>query len=970
MKKLLLIASGIILGMNVAEAQLCLGQSIQYSTGSNPYSICKADFNNDGKMDLATANSYGAGVSVLLGDGAGTFGSPINTTGIANYPQGICAGDFNNDNFMDLAVTNAYGSGSSNNKVNILKGNGDGTFQAPTTFTVGAGPISICTGDFSGDGILDIATCNTAANNVSVAMGIGNGTFGAVSNYITMSSNPYQIICADFNGDGKLDLATADNVNPGASVSVYYNQGTGTFNIGQLSASGNYDGAYGLCAGDFTGDGKNDIAVTYFNSGLVSIIPNNGGGTFGTEATFTVGTSPVAICSGDFNGDNKLDVGVTNYNGTPQFFVMLGDGAGNLGTGLPYSVGSNPYSVISGDFDANGKTDVAMSNYNGSNVSVLMNGAPNVTITGSFTLCQGNGTNLSGTPAQTYTWSSGGSGQYEYVTPGVGTTSYTLTEANGVCTASAVATVTVTAVPTLTLTGSTIFCSADSTLLTVSGASTYNWVCSGPGCMGWTLPTTNTIYVNATHAGGNLSVNGFASGCSSYMTIPTFSVTNSPSFSFSSYAICSGQSVALSPSGSAPQTYSWNTGAATQSITVSPAGTTTYTLTETNTSYTTCAVSKAVTVSVTPTPTVIISGAQSICLGSNIVLSGSSATNYAWSANAGSATTQTVSVSPTTPKTYTLVESTPLIGGSGVCKDSATTSVNVYLPVTPNICMVTSDTMSLNNIIYWDKTGLPRVDSFIVYREVSTGVYKRIGAVSYDSLSMFVDTARSVGPANGDPNIGFYHYKLQVRDSCGNYSAKSPYHSSVFFVDNHTGTFTWNNYDVEGQATPVANFVLRRDNLNNGVYTVVGNVAGNTTTLNDPAYNTYQSVANWRIDATGFNCSPTARYGSNSAQSAIIKSKSNITNNRTTGVKNGVSVNNFSLYPNPTNGNLTIAFANANTGKVSMRVVSVIGQEAYNETFVPSGQSHNIDLSKCESGVYLVQVTTNNNTVTKRIVKN
>lgn len=362
-------------------------------------------------------------------------------------------------------------------------------------------------------------------------------------------------------------------------------------------------------------------------------------------------------------------------------------------------------------------------------------------------------------------------------------------------------------------------------------------------------------------------------------------------------------------------------------------------------------------------PTITVT-APSICYGSSTsaTLTASGATTYTWSTtDTGAVIVQT----PTVTTSFTVTGTDTTTG----CNGNAIGTITVLQAPVPNICMVTSDSTSTNNIIYWDKTIYHNVDSFIVYREVSTGNYKRIGAVSKDSLSRFIDTCRSIGPANGDPNIGFYHYKLQTLDTCRNYSALGPYHTSVYFIDNHTGTFTWNTYDVEGQPTPVANFILRRDNANTGVYVVVGNVSGNTTTLNDPNYSTYQSVANWRIDATGFNCTPTARYGNNSTQAAIIKAKSNITNNRTTGIKNN-SESAFAVYPNPTNGNLTIGFSNVNTGKVNIKVVSVIGEEVYNETLTQTGENHTIDFSKYESGVYLVQITSNNATVVKRIVKN
>ncbi|HWY34574.1 MAG TPA: hypothetical protein VNX68_08000, partial [Nitrosopumilaceae archaeon] len=212
--------------------------------------------------------------------------------------------------------------------------------------------------------------------------------------------------------------------------------------------------------------------------------------------------------------------------------------------------------------------------------------------------------------------------------------------------------------------------------------------------------------------------------------------------------------------------------------------------------------------------------------------------------------------------------------------------------VTPSICMVTTDTITeTTNIIYWSNT-YPTASRYIIHREVSTGVYKPIGSVVYDSLSMFIDTVRSIGPANGNPNIGTYRYKLQILDTAGTYSLLSPYHNTVYFVSNNNGTFTWNTYNVEGQSvTPVTQFDLLRDNLNTNTWVYVGSVAGTQTTLNDPSYSTYSTTGNWCVSALGFNCTPT--------RSAISTSRSNIKGARLTGINTVQQNINIVVYPNP-----------------------------------------------------------------------
>jgi trimeric autotransporter adhesin len=354
--------------------------------------------------------------------------------------------------------------------------------------------------------------------------------------------------------------------------------------------------------------------------------------------------------------------------------------------------------------------------------------------------------------------------------------------------------------------------------------------------------------------------------------------------------------------GVSPYTYQWdvNTGSQTAQMATSLAAGSYSVLVTDNDG---CTITFSVTVN---QPSALASSTGSspdtcgLATGSATVTSTSGGTppyNYAWSGGgAGSVKSNLVSGT----HTVTITDNKGCVMTNTVVVSSV-----AHEPIP--ICLVTVDSTSTNNIVYWDKTTYPSVDSFIVYREVSTGIYKRIGAVPMSALSQFEDTARSVGPANGDPNIGSYRYKLQIRDVCGNYSAKSPYHNTVYFVDNQNGTFTWNTYLVEGMgSTPVVNFNLLRDTLYNGNWAVIGTVAGTQTTLNDPNYATYQATADWRVEATGFNCTPTLRYGNNTIQGTIVKSKSNITNNRVVSVKNFNSTDGISVYPNPNNGTFTV----------------------------------------------------------------
>lgn len=287
--------------------------------------------------------------------------------------------------------------------------------------------------------------------------------------------------------------------------------------------------------------------------------------------------------------------------------------------------------------------------------------------------------------------------------------------------------------------------------------------------------------------------------------------------------------------------------------------------------------------------------------------------------------------------------------------------IHTAIPQTPDICEVTVDSAGIYNEIYWEKSMYPEVDSFIVYREVSTSIYKRIGATSKNDLCQYVDTNRSIGPNNGNPNLTSYKYKLQLKDSCGNLSALSLWHQTLFIQDQQNGNFNWNPYTIEPGTSPVSNYDLIRRDLATGTETIVGTTSSNLFT--DPLYSTlWNTNIKWYVDAAGFNCDPTQKVAAQK-----VKTKSNHANDRlVTKVTELNFQNEIKIYPNPAKEKLTVE-TGAIIENLTIELNNLLGQTLLNIN--ATERSTIINISNYISGIYFLTIKSNNKTVNvKKIV--
>lgn len=360
---------------------------VRYASGDfGPVRVIIADFNQDGKSDLAIANgnweaTNGNGsVSLLLGNGDGSFRAAYSY--LSSFSHGVSAADFNRDGKMDLAVPLCADITCAQGAVNVMLANASG-FQTVRYLTTTGPSIFAATGDFNGDGILDLAVsgcadsaCTTGA--VSILLGNADGTFQSAVNYASGGVQADKLQVADLNGDGKLDLIVANFCGTSActgngSVGVLLGNGNGTFQAAVSYDTGGLNTS-DIVLADFNGDGKldaalmNECADSNCNSGTVALLLGNGDGTFKSSTIIPLGTYfPVALTAADFNGDGKMDLaGVSlcadsTCSGDGVVSVLLGNGDGTFRAAASYDAGDiDSESVVLGDFNGDGISDLVI----------------------------------------------------------------------------------------------------------------------------------------------------------------------------------------------------------------------------------------------------------------------------------------------------------------------------------------------------------------------------------------------------------------------------------------------------------------------------------------------------------------------------------------------------------------------------------------------------------------------------------
>jgi hypothetical protein len=368
-------------GDGTFQPQVAYSTTGSYPGGNTPQWVAIADVNKDGHLDLVTADS-GQGISVLLGKGNGTFQAPVfysdvlNGSGVGVGANGVAIADLNGDGNLDVVTAAWQGF-----DVNVFLGNGDGTFQPAVGYSVPYA-TTIAIADLRGGKKLDLVVTDDIESTTWVLLGNGDGTFQPGVAYAT-DNGDQGLAVADFNQDGKLDFAVGSNIGPFMTVAL--GNGDGTFRAGT-----NYGFVWGygvdqIAAADLRNDGNLDIVEADPNNRDLHVMLGSSHGVLGAPSTISVCGTPWWVAAGDLNGDGKPDiVAIAGANsgcgvGDNSVAVLLGKGDGTFQTPVYYSIGNNTSNNSGGGalvalaaLTANRRLDIVVSNNDGS-LSVLLN---------------------------------------------------------------------------------------------------------------------------------------------------------------------------------------------------------------------------------------------------------------------------------------------------------------------------------------------------------------------------------------------------------------------------------------------------------------------------------------------------------------------------------------------------------------------------------------------------------------------
>ena len=332
-----------------------------------PVASYSADFDSDGDVDLAVANSDSNDISILLNKGDGRF--DVKRLDVGRKITSIYAMDWDNERGMDITATNE-------GDILVFLNKGVASFEEPIIFTSSGHLTAICEGDFDGDGNTDIAVTDDEFNSIFILLNNGN-----ILKFSVKGFAPKSICSGDFDGDGDIDLATA---NIGSDdVSILFNKGRAHSEPVQIQVRFVVvarirvgDDPRCISCADFDGDGSLDLATA--NSDNVSVILNQGNGNFKEAKVFLAGNEPRSITATDIDGDGDIDLATANGGaGSGNISVLLNSGTGEFDEYHTFPInGKAPNGILAADFDRDGDMDFVTVNELSDDVSLILNIEP------------------------------------------------------------------------------------------------------------------------------------------------------------------------------------------------------------------------------------------------------------------------------------------------------------------------------------------------------------------------------------------------------------------------------------------------------------------------------------------------------------------------------------------------------------------------------------------------------------------
>lgn len=614
------------------------------------------------------------------------------------------------------------------------------------------------------------------------------------------------------------------------------------------------------------------IAFATFNMQLLTH-KADAQGSFATAVSYSVGTNPQSVAGSDFNGDGKADLAVANY-GSSNVSILLGDGIGGFGAPTNFAVGVDPFSVTIADFDGDGHSDLATSSMASNSISVLLgNGAGNF---GAFT---------------------------NFV---VGNSTISITSAD------------FNADGNVDLAASSISNANVSVLL---GDGTGNFGASSSFSGGDPVSVISADFngdgkadlATANQALNNVSIR-IGDGLGSFGAATNFVVGSSPSSIFS--ADFNGDGKADLTTG--------NQGSNKVSVLLGDG---------------LGSFATATNFSVGSNPYSVTSGDFNMDGNADLVVTNLTSSNVSvlignGTGGFGTATNFAVGGNPKSVISNDFNgDGKADLAVANFNSDDVSVLLNNFLPAAAPLCLVTVDSTLTHNVLVWEKTNLDMtaIDSFVVYREITTGNYQRIGSVFKNSLSTFDDLA-------SNPATTGYRYKLVRKSPQGVASQFSDYHNTIYLT-NTGANFSWTPYQIENNTTPVASYNVYRDDNSTGDFQTIGNTTGNQFGYTDVNFASFPNAQYYveAVMAAGV-CSP--------SRSSFTTSRSNVKHFGISGVQQLNTNASIKIYPNPANNTLNIIGI---TDKTTLRLYNIIGKLVM-EKEIENNSS--INTSQYAEGIY------------------